>query len=148
MSVETGLAAGTPWARRQLVRLKHPYSKHVAQAAKIAFNRTIGRMLAMLILGDVSPIPKDTGYLRTQTTLKLRPTGPAGTGGFSIVMWWPNVPYAQLLIANASVWQFAHEADPSAVGDFPGPAMRMIWPMFQDALSRELSAAGITHELS
>jgi hypothetical protein len=148
MSSETGVQAGTPYARRQLFRLKHPYSKEVAAAAKRAYNRVVGRAVALLITGAGSPIPKKTGYLRAQTTIKLRPTGAAAGGGFSLVLWWPNVPYARYLIENAGVWQFAHPIDPSAVGDFPGPAMAMVWEMFSYALSEELTKVGIQHELS
>jgi len=144
MSIETGIAGTTPYARRQLVELEHPYSKIVFQAIQAAFEKALQTVVDALIVSAYSPIPKETGYLRTQTTLRMTPS----QEGVQLTLSWPNVPYARILIEHAGEWQFAHEQDPAAVGDFPEPSMRIIFEFVLGYMMQELDRLGIQYTLS
>ena len=135
------IAGTTPYARRPMVRLKHPYADLVQEACREAYNVAVEYAIQVLILGMSSPIPKLTGFLRSQTRFEYRPTA----GGINLLLHWANVPYAQYLIQHADEWQFKHPIDPMAVGDFPEPAMELVWRTFFSALCVALEQRGIEY---
>lgn len=127
-----------PEATRELVQLAKPYSRLVREAVTAAFHKVQQEAYKMLVLSAFSPIPKDTGYLRSQTQMNLILT----SEGVELQLHWP-VEYAQYLIEHAGEWQFRHAEDPMAVGDFPEPAMQMVWQLFYVALLQELASRGV-----
>lgn len=127
-----------PSVSRELVQLEHPYSRIVREAVTAAYHKVQQEAYTWLVQSAFSPIPKDTGYLRSQTQMNLMLTA----YGVELTLRWP-VHYAQYLIEHAGEWQFRHPSDPVAVGDFPEPAMEMVWRLFYIALLQELSARGV-----
>jgi hypothetical protein len=138
------IAGTTPYERQELVTLAHPYAQLVKEAMYAAFQRVFDQAMQLLVYSAFSPIPMKTGFLRMHTTMAIRPT----TEGLSLLISWPGVPYAEILIEHAGEWQFRHPMDPVAVGDFPEPSLEMVWHLFFLALCQELDARGIHYNVS
>lgn len=122
--------------------MKVRYKEEIREAANVAYQQVVGQVIDLLVISAASPIPKDTGYLRSQTNITMNPS----STGWSLILSWPGVPYARHLIEHAGVWRFRHPADPAARGDFPVPALDMVYRLFLMAFTRELRRRGIQHE--
>jgi hypothetical protein len=141
MSEFYGLAGATPVARRPLVTLDKPYREIIHEAIMAALQNTLDWIVQALMTSAYSPVPKDTGFLRSQLTVDIRPGG----DGVSLVLGWKNVPYAQHLLAKAGTVNVRHEADPMAENPWMRPAMEMVWPVVFNAFQRELTSRGIEY---
>jgi hypothetical protein len=139
MSVESGLAGTAPYARKHLVDLERPYSELVYEAIQAALNRTLDQIVQALITSAYSPVPKDTGFLRSQLQVRIHP----GQGGVNLILSWENVPYAQHLLAKAGIVNVRHAEDPMAENPWMEPSMQMVFPYVLSALQQELTARGI-----
>jgi hypothetical protein len=141
MSEFYDLAGATPVARKPLVRLEKPYRKIIREAIVQALYGTIDWITNMLIYSAFSPVPKDTGFLRSALSVDIHPSGE----GVSLILAWKGVPYAQHLIAQAGMVNVRHDKDPAAENPWMEPAMRMVWPVVFNALQQELTARGIEY---
>ena len=141
---ESGLAGATPYARRQLVQLAKPYHKLIRDAIQAALNSVLDQIVTMLIISAYSPVPKDTGFLRSQLNVEIIPS----MTGMVLQLSWPNVPYAAALISKAGQVNVRHAEpdgryDPMAENPWMEPSMRMVFPLVLNALQQELTARGI-----
>lgn len=144
MSEIAGLAGATPYARKPLVTLDKPYRKLIYEAIQAALNSVLDQIVTLLITSAYSPVPKDTGFLRSQLQVRITPS----TSGVSLILAWPNVPYAQHLIAQAGQVNVRHAEpdgrfDPMAENPWMEPSMRMVFPLVLAAFQRELQTRGI-----
>jgi hypothetical protein len=130
-----------PFARRELVRLEHPYSKMVFLACQDALSMTIDRIADLLIASYASPVPKDTGFLRSQLQVRINPS----RDGVSLILSWPNVPYAQHLVEKAGTVNVRHPSDPMAENPWMEPSMRLVFPEVLLAIQRVFDAWGIEY---
>ena len=143
---ESGLAGATPYARRDIVQLAKPYRKLIYEAIQAALNSVLDQIVTLLITSAYSPVPKDTGFLRSQLNVRITPS----ERGLSLVLAWPNVPYAQHLIAQAGQVNVRHAEpdgryDPMAENPWMEPSMRMVFPLVLNALQQELTVRGIEY---
>lgn len=139
MSETYAIAGATPFARKPLVRLEHPYSQLVREAINAALNQTLDLIVSYLITSYMSPVPKDTGFLRSQLNVDIRPSAE----GVSLILSWPNVPYAAPLISKAGTVNVRHPEDPMAENPWMEPSMRMVFPLVLSAFQSALTARGI-----
>ena len=144
MSETYGLAGATPFARKPLITLDKPYRKLIYEAIQTALNSVLDQIVTMLITSAFSPVPKDTGFLRSQLQVRVSPSG----AGLSLVLAWPNVPYAAHLIARAGEVNVRHAEpdgryDPMAENPWMEPSMRLVFPLVLNAIQQELQARGI-----
>ena len=150
MSETYGLAGTTPVARKPLVQLEKPYRKLIREAIMAAISNTIAEIYQLLIASAYSPVPKDTGFLRAHLVVDMKPSAE----GVSLILAWPDVPYAHHLIAKAGQVQVRHTEstpsprggvryDPMAENPWMEPSMRMVFPLVLAAFQRELELRGI-----
>ena len=148
MSETYGLAGTTPVARKPLVQLEKPYRKIIREAIMAAIASTMEQIYQMLIVSAFSPVPKDTGFLRAHLRVDIKPSGE----GISLILAWPDVPYAHHLIARAGEVTVRHtdsggrsgaRYDPMAENPWMEPSMRMVFPLVLNAIQQELQARGI-----
>ena len=135
------VAGTTPFARRELVRLEKPYAKMVFLAAQDALSMVIDRIADLLIVSHASPVPKDTGFLRSQLNVRIAQRA----GGLDLILSWPNVPYAQALIEKAGTVNVRHAIDPMAENPWMEPSMRLVFPEVLLAIQQVLDAFGIEY---
>lgn len=141
MSEYYGLAGDVPLARKPLVRLEHEYRRLVQDAIRAALERTLDYIYRTLIYSAYSPVPKDTGFLRSQLKVDIR--GAAGEQDISLWLSWEGVPYAEFLVEKAGTVNVRHAKDPFAENPWMAPAMRLVFPLVLSALGSELTARGI-----
>ena len=139
MSETYAVAGGTPYARKALVQLEMPYHEAVREAIMAALNKTLDMIVSMLITSYMSPVPKDTGFLRSQLNVEIIPSAV----DVILQLSWPNVPYAEALISKAGTVNVRHAEDPMAENPWMEPAMRMVFPLVLSAFQSELSARGM-----
>ena len=144
MSAVYDLAGATPIAKRALVRLDKPYRKLIREAIIEALYATIDWITNMLIYSAFSPVPKDPGFLRSQLHVDIRPQP---DGNVALLLAWPNVPYAQHLIAQAGSVNVRHAVDPAAENPWMEPAMRLVFPFVLEAFKQSLSMRGIEYSV-
>ena len=130
-----------PSASRELIRLEHPYSKMVFLACQDALSMVIDRIAELLITSHASPVPKDTGFLRSQLQVRIRPV----SGAVELHLAWPNVPYAQHLIEKAGTVNVRHAIDPLAENPWMEPSMRLVFPEVLLAIQRVFDAFGLEY---
>ena len=139
MSESYGVMGIAPYARKPLVRLDRAYREEIHAAIMAALNKTLDYIVQTLITSAYSPVPKDTGFLRSQLQVRINPSAE----GVSLILSWENVPYAAHLIAKAGQVNVRHAEDPFAENPWMEPSMRLVFPLVLAALQAELSARGI-----